>query len=351
MKNQKGNTGIEIGLFTLGDLVPGRAPNAQQRIKEIIAMAQLADESGLDVFGVGEHHRLDYATSSPAVVLSAIATITKRIRLMSATTVLSTVDPVRLFEDFATVDVISGGRIEMIAGRGAFIESFPLFGYDTSDYDALFAENLGLFLQLNENERITWEGRFRSPLRNAEIAPRPIQKGIPTWVGVGGTPNSAVRAGRFGVGMAIALLGGDPERFKPLVDLYRKAGIEYGHSLEDLKISVNGHGYFSTTTEQARDEFFPYYSNYWAYVNRQRGMSGGKMSRADFDYMTSPESALFVGSPEQIVEKILQQYELFGHHRFMAQIDIGGVPFEKIAKSIELLATKIAPAVRKATKK
>ncbi|MCG7343821.1 LLM class flavin-dependent oxidoreductase [Sporosarcina sp. ACRSL] len=351
MTNQEENTGIEIGLFTLGDLAVDQGQTAEQRINEIIEMAKLADEAGLDVFGVGEHHRLDYATTSPAVVLSAIATVTKRIRLMSATTVLSTVDPVRLFEDFATVDVISGGRAEMIAGRGAFIESFPLFGYDTNDYDALFEENLDLFLQLNENDRITWEGRFRSPLRNAEIAPRPIQKGIPTWVGVGGTPNSAVRAGRFGVGMAIALLGGDPKRFKPLVDLYRQAGIESGHSPEDLKISVNGHAYFSTTTERAKDEFYPHYSEYWAYVNRQRGMFGTKMSRADFDYMTSPESALFVGSPEQIVEKILQQYELFGHHRFMAQIDIGGVPFEKIAKSIELLATEIAPVVRKATKK
>lgn len=351
MLNQKENKGIEIGLFTLGDIAPEQGNNAAQRIKEIIEMAKLADEAGLDVFGVGEHHRLDYATTSPAVVLSAIAAVTKRIRLMSATTVLSTVDPVRLFEDFSTVDLISDGRAEIIAGRGAFIESFPLFGYDTNDYDALFEENLDLFLRLNENERITWDGRFRSPLRNAEIAPRPIQKGIPTWVGVGGTPNSAVRAGRFGVGMAIALLGGDPKRFKPLVDLYRQAGIESGHSSEDLKISVNGHGYFSTTTEQAKDEFYPYYSNYWAYVNRQRGMGGARMSRADFDYMTSPESALFVGSPEQIVEKVLQQYELFGHHRFMAQIDIGGVPFDKIAKSIELLATKIAPALRKATGK
>ncbi|MBS4224812.1 LLM class flavin-dependent oxidoreductase [Lederbergia citrea] len=349
------NSGIEIGLYTLGDIgadpVTGKTISAGQRMKEIIEVAKLADEAGLDVFGVGEHHRLDYATSSPSVVLAAIAQITKRIKLTSATTVLSTIDPVRLFEDFATLDLLSDGRAEIIAGRGAFIESFPLFGYDTNDYDALFSENIDLFLKLNKNERITWDGHFRSPLRNAEIAPRPFQKELPIWVGVGGTPNSAIRAGRLGVGMTLALLGGDPMRFKPLVDLYRKAGIEAGHVLEDLKLGITGHGYFSKTTQQAKDEYYPYYSNYWSYVNRQRGMGGGRMSRADFDQMTAPDTALFVGSPQQIVEKILRQYELFGHQRFMAQIDIGGIPFKKVAEGIELLATEVAPIVRKETRK
>ncbi|MBS4179586.1 LLM class flavin-dependent oxidoreductase [Lederbergia citrea] len=349
------NSGIEIGLYTLGDIeadpVTGKTISAGQRMKEIIEVAKLADEAGLDVFGVGEHHRLDYATSSPSVVLAAIAQITKRIKLTSATTVLSTIDPVRLFEDFATLDLLSDGRAEIIAGRGAFIESFPLFGYDTNDYDALFSENIDLFLKLNKNERITWDGHFRSPLRNAEIAPRPFQKELPIWVGVGGTPNSAIRAGRLGVGMTLALLGGDPMRFKPLVDLYRKAGIEAGHVLEDLKLGITGHGYFSKTTQQAKDEYYPYYSNYWSYVNRQRGMGGGRMSRADFEQMAAPDTALFVGSPQQIVEKILQQYELFGHQRFMAQIDIGGIPFKKVVEGIELLATEIAPIVRKDTRK
>lgn len=352
---QERNTGIEIGLYTLGDIcvdpTTGQTVSAGQRIKEIMAAATLADEAGLDVFGVGEHHRLDYATSAVPVVLSAIAQKTKRIKLTSTTTVLSTVDPVRLFEDFATLDLLSEGRAEIMAGRGAFIESFPLFGYDINDYDALFSENIDLFLKLNENERITWNGRFRSSLKNAEIAPRPFQNQIPVWVGVGGTPESAARAGRLGVGMALAILGGDPVRFKPLVELYRNAGIAAGHELEKLKVGVTGHGYISKTTQQAKDEFYPYYSNYWSNVNRQRGMTSGKISKSDFEHMTGPETALFVGSPQQIVEKILRQHELFGHQRFMAQIDIGGIPFKKIAEGIELLATEVAPIVRRETSK
>ncbi|MFC3803455.1 LLM class flavin-dependent oxidoreductase [Cohnella sp. GCM10012308] len=345
-------TGMEIGLYTLADIVPDPFTNqtisARQRIKEIIEAAMLADEAGLDLFGVGEHHRLDYATSAPAVVLAAIAQRTKRIKLTSATTVLSTVDPVRLFEDFATLDLVSDGRAEVIAGRGAFVESFPLFGYDTNDYDALFEENLQLFLKLNEAEKVTWDGQYRPSLRNAEIAPRPLQQQLPIWVGVGGTLESAARAGRHGVGMAIAMLGGDPARFLPLADAYREAGKQAGFDAERLKIGITGHGYFAKTTQQAKDEYFPYYSNYWSYVNRQRGMTL-RMDRPDFERMAAPETALFVGSPEQIVEKILRQYELFGHRRFLAQIDIGGQPFRKVAESIELFATKIVPAVRKAT--
>ncbi|MEH7247515.1 LLM class flavin-dependent oxidoreductase [Neobacillus niacini] len=353
MSTSKEN-GIEIGIYTLADIGPdpltGKTITAQQRVKEIIQAAKLADEAGLDVFGVGEHHRLDYAVSSPAVILSAIAQVTNRIKLTSTTSVLSTLDPVRLFEDFATLDLLSDGRAEILAGRGAFIESFPLFGYSTNDYDELFSEHMDLLLQLNRNERVTWSGDYRSALRDAEISPRPVQEQIPIWIGVGGTPESAVRAGRFGVGMALAILGGDPYRFKPLVDIYRKAGLEAGHSPEVLKVGVTGHAYIATTTNQAKDEFFPYYSNYWSYVNRQRGM-GTRMSREDFEHMASPNTALFVGSPQQIVEKVLRQHELFGHTRFLAQVDIGGLPFNKVAENIELLATEVAPAVRKATSK
>ena len=320
-------------------------------MKEVMEAAKLADDAGLDIFGVGEHHRLDYAISSPSVVLAAIAQMTKQIKLTSATSVLSTIDPVRLFEDFATLDLLSDGRAEIITGRGAFIESFPLFGYDIDDSDALFSENIELLLKLNENERITWNGQFRSSLKNAEIAPRPLQQELPVWVGVGGTPSSAARAGRLGAGMAMAILGGDPARFKPLVDVYREAGLEAGHALEDLKVGVTGHGYISNTTQQAKEEFYPYYSNYKSIVNDQLGHGGGRMSRSDFEKMTSSDTALFVGSPQQIVEKILQQHELFGHQRFMAQIDIGGLPFEKVAKSIELLATEVAPIVKKATRR
>lgn len=354
MEAEAKNTGIEIGIYTLGDIgsdpITGKTISVSQRVKEIIDAGKLADEAGLDVFGVGEHHRLDYAVSTPPVVLAALAQITKRIKLTSTTTVLSTVDPVRLFEEFATLDLLSEGRAEIIAGRGAFVESFPLFGYDTNDYDALFSENLDLLLKLNENEMISWAGQFRSPLKNAEISPQPLQHQLPIWVGVGGTPESAARAGRLGVGMAMAILGGDPARFMPLVDLYRKAGSEAGHAAKDLKIGVTGHAYIAKTTQQAKDEFYPYYSNYWSYVNRQRGM-GSRMSRENFEQMTAPDTALFVGSPQQIVEKILRQHELFGHQRFIAQMDIGGLPFKKVAEGIELLATEVAPIIRKETSK
>jgi probable LLM family oxidoreductase len=348
------SNGIEIGIYTLADIGPdpltGKTISAKERVKEIIESAKLADEAGLDVFGIGEHHRLDYASSSPAVILAAIAQATNRIRLTSTTSVLSTLDPVRLFEDFATLDLLSDGRAEILAGRGAFIESFPLFGYSTNDYDSLFEEHMNLLLELNQNKIVTWEGKYRSSLRDAEIAPRPVQEQLPIWIGVGGTPESAVRAGRFGVGMALAILGGHPRRFKPLVDAYRQAGIQAGHAPDTLKVGVTGHTFLAETTQQAKDEFYPYYSNYWGYVNRQRGM-GTRMSRDDFEHMASPETALFVGSPQQVVEKILQQYELFGHQRFLAQLDIGGQSFSNVAKGIEMLATKVAPIVRRETSK
>lgn len=345
---------MEIGVYTFGDIGPnphtGETISASQRLKEVIELAKIADEAGLDIFGVGEHHRLDYTISSPAVVLSAIAQATKHIKLTSATSVLSTLDPVRLFEDFATLDQISDGRAEIIAGRGAFVESFPLFGYDLQDYDALFEEKVKLLQQLNQQEIVTWQGQFRSALKGAMIAPRPVQDEVPIWIGVGGTPESAMRAGRLGTGMALAILGGEPIRFKPLVDLYRQAGAEAGHSPEKLSIGVTGHTYIAKDSQQAKDEFYPYYSNYWAYVNRQRGM-GTRMSRSDFEHMASPETALLVGSPQQIIEKILHQYELYGHQRFIAQLDIGGQPFSAVVKGLELLATEVAPVIRRETSK
>ncbi|WP_438350632.1 LLM class flavin-dependent oxidoreductase [Paenibacillus sp. FA6] len=350
---RKKHTGIEIGIYTLGDIVPdplsGKTISTQQRLQEILEASKLADEAGLDVLGIGEHHRLDYAVSATSVVLAAIAQITKRIRLTSATTVLSTVDPVRLFEEFATLDLLSNGRAEIIAGRGAFLESFPLFGYSLNDYNELFNENFELFQQLNNHETISWQGQFRSTLSEVEIAPRPLQAQIPIWIGVGGTLESAERAGRMGTGMALAILGGDPIRFKPLVDTYRSAGIESGHDLLNLKVGITGHGYISTTTQQAKQEYYPYYSNYRKHVDHQLGKAVLKMSRAEFEQMASPDTALFVGSPQQIIEKILHQYELFGHQRFMMQLDIGGIPFAKVAKSIELLATEVAPVVRRET--
>ncbi|WP_138419375.1 LLM class flavin-dependent oxidoreductase [Aquibacillus sediminis] len=351
---KKERAGIEIGVYTLADIGPdpltGKTLTAKERVKEIIQAAKLADEAGLDIFGVGEHHRLDYAASSPAVILAAIAQATKQIRLTSTTSVLSTLDPVRLFEDFATLDLLSDGRAEILAGRGAFIESFPLFGYRTDDYDALFEEHLELLLKLTQKETVTWSGKYRPSLKNADIAPRPVQEELPIWLGVGGSPESASRAGRFGVGMALAILGGNPKRFKPLVDYYHQAGIDAGHAPEQLKVGVTGHAYIAETTQQAKDEFYPYYANYWWYVNRQRGM-GRRMSRTEFDQVTAPDTALLVGSPQQVTEKILEQHELFGHQRFLAQLDIGAQPFDKVAKSMELLATEVAPVLRRETSK
>jgi len=345
---------IEIGIYTFGDLGPdpqtGETLSIQQRLHEVLALGKLTEEVGLDIFGVGEHHRLDYAVSAPPVVLAAVAQNTKRIKLTSATTVLNTVDPVRLFEDFATLDLISNGRAEIITGRGAFVESFPLFGHDLNNYDELFDENIRLLQQLNAAEIVSWQGSFRSPLNNSMIAPRPVQEKLPIWVGVGGTPDSAIRAGKLGTGLALAILGGDPIRFKPLVDLYRQAGKGAGHRQEDLKVAATGHTYIAKTSQQAKDEFYPYYANYWEYVNKQRGM-GTRISRSDFDHMASPETGLFVGSPQQIIEKILHQHELFGHQRFIAQMDIGGLPFSKVAASIEMLATQVAPIVRRETAK
>lgn len=340
---------FEIGLYTFGDLVPnpdgGGIIPARQRIREIVDAAVLADEAGLDIFGVGEHHTLEFAVSSTSVVLAAIAQVTKRIRLTSATTVLSTIDPVRLFEDFATVDLLSDGRAEIIAGRGAFVDSFPLFGYDLDDYHNLFAEKISLLMKLGEQERITWSGRYRSALNDLEIAPRPKQPELPIWIGVGGTPESAVNAGRLGLGMALALLGGPPERAKPLVDIYRQAGQLAGHHPSKLKVAVSSHGYVAETSQLARDEFFPYYSSYFEqFLGKRTGR--GRMSRTEFEQSARPGTALAVGSPQELIETILHQHELFGHSRYMAQLDIGGMPYSKVARAIELLAAKVAPVVR-----
>lgn len=352
---QNEHHGMEIGIYTLGDLVPdpyrAETISSRQRLQEMIEAAKLADEAGLDIFGVGEHHRLDYAASATSVILAAIAQATKQIKLTSATTVLTTTDPVRLFEDYATLDLLSNGRAEIIAGRGAFLESFPLFGYDLNDYDELFMENFQLFQQLNQQERVSWEGKFRSPLQEAEIAPRPVQPQIPMWIGSGGSLVSAERAGKLGTGMALAILGGAPNRFQSLVEAYRETGIAAGHKPSELKVAITGHGYISSTTQQAKDDYYPYYANYRQYVDQQLGRTATTLSRTDFEQMSRPETALFVGDPQLIIDKILHQYELFGHQRFMLQLDVGGIPFSKVAQSIELLATKVAPVVRQETSK
>ncbi|MCM3627082.1 LLM class flavin-dependent oxidoreductase [Paenibacillus glycanilyticus] len=346
MDSSKNDGKFEFGVYTLGDLAldprTGGLKNAGERIKEIIQAAKAADEAGIDVFGVGEHHRLDFALSSPPVLLAAIAQATSRIRLTSATTVLGTADPVRVFEDFATLDLISGGRAEIIAGRGAYIESFPLFGFELNDYKELFAEKLELMKQLNLSDRITWNGRLRTPLENAEIAPRPEQPGIPVWVGVGSTAESAALAGRHGAGMALALLGGEASKYKHLVDCYREAGTAAGYREDELRVAITGHCYVAETTEQALEEF---YAGYSAYYSQFMGGKENGISREDFGKLAD---SLAIGSPQLIAEKIVEQHKLFGHSRFMAQMDIGGMPSGQVEASIRLLAKEVAPLVREA---
>jgi probable LLM family oxidoreductase len=335
---------MELGLYTFADVGPGSDP--ARRMRELVEEIELADAVGLDVFGVGEHHRPDYAVSSPAVALAAAATRTENIRLSSAVTVLSSDDPVRVFQDFATLDLISGGRAEIMAGRGSFIESFPLFGYDLGDYDELFAEKLDLLLKLRESERVTWSGRHRAPLENVGVYPRPVQDPLPVWIAVGGTPQSVVRAAILGLPLAIAIIGGQPENFAPLARLYRQAADEAGHGAERLPISINSHAYVAETSQRASDEFFPAYAAMMNRIGRERGW--GPMGRRQFEAGRSPRGALLVGSSGEVVEKILYEHELFGNERFMAQISVGTLPHDKVMGAIELFGTEVAPAVRNA---
>ncbi|MFN8188627.1 MAG: LLM class flavin-dependent oxidoreductase [Gaiellales bacterium] len=340
---------MEIGIYTFAELYPdphtGASITPRQRLHNLLDEIELADRVGLDVFGVGEHHRPDFAVSSPAVVLAAAAQRTTRIRLTSAVTVLSSDDPVRVLQDFATLDLLSGGRAEIMAGRGSFIESFPLFGFDLRDYDSLFVEKLELLLALRGEERLTWSGRHRAPLDGQGVYPRPLQDPLPLWVAVGGSPDSAIRAGTLGLPMALAIIGGMPERFTPFVELHREAARRAGHDPLPA-LGINSHGYIAETSRQALDESFPYAATMMNAIGRERGWQ--PMSRADYDAAATLRGANFVGSPQQVVEKILFQHELFGHDRFLVQFAVGTLPHEKMMRSIELLGTEVAPAVRKA---
>jgi probable LLM family oxidoreductase len=339
---------MELGVYTFAELRPdpssGQTVDPAQRLRDLIEEIELADRLGLDVFGVGEHHRPDFAVSSPAVVLGAAAVRTERIRLTSAVTVLSSDDPVRVFQDFATVDLLSGGRAEIMAGRGSFIESFPLFGFDLADYDELFVENLALLLRLRESERVQWSGRHRAAIDDLGVYPRPVQEPLPVWVAVGGNPESAIRAGRLGLPMALAIIGGKPERFVPFVELHRRAAAETGY--DPLPpVSINSHAYIADTSEQAAEEFFPAYAAMMNAIGKERGWS--EIQRQDLDALRTLQGALVVGSPADVIEKILYQHGLFGHQRFLAQISVGTLPHEQVLRAIELFATEVAPAVRK----
>jgi probable LLM family oxidoreductase len=333
---------VEIGVYTFAEL-RGRIDPAE-RMRDLMEEAALADEVGLEVFGVGEHHRPDFAVSAPAVVLAAAAVRTSRIRLTSAVTVLSSDDPVRVLEEFATVDLLSGGRAEIMAGRGSFIESFPLFGYDLADYDELFAEKLELLLALRGDERVTWSGRHRAALEAMVAYPRPVQRPLPVWIAVGGNPESAARAGTLGLPMALAIIGGMPDRFVPFADIHRRAADAAGH--ERPSLSINSHGYVAGTAEQAADDFFPAYAEMMTSIGRERGWP--PMQRPDFDALRTRRGALVVGSVDEVVEKILFQHELFGHDRFLMQTSVGDLAHARVLRSIELLGTEVAPAVRAA---
>jgi probable LLM family oxidoreductase len=340
---------MEIGLYSFAetalDGATGRQVGAGTRLSELLEEIELADQVGLDVFGVGEHHRPDYAVSSPAVVLAAAAARTKRIRLTSAVSVLSSDDPVRVFQDFATLDLLSGGRAEIMAGRGSFTESFPLFGQDLSDYDELFTEKLELLLRLRGEERVTWSGRHRPAMADRGVYPRPAQNPLPVWVAVGGTPASVVRAATLGLPMALAIIGGAPQRFRPMVELYREAGARAGHDPGALAVSINSHGFLADDEATAADVAFPPFAEVMTRIGRERGWPPATRQR--FDAERGPGGALLVGSPQQVIDKMLHEYELFRHQRCLLQLTVGPMPHARVMRAIELLGTEVAPVVRR----
>lgn len=341
---------MQIGIYsfaeTTPDAVTGQTVSAAARLRDLLEEIELADQVGLDIFGVGEHHRPDFSVSAPAVVLAAAASRTKQIRLTSAVTVLSSDDPVRVFQDFATLDLVTGGRAEIMVGRGSFIESFPLFGNDLDEYDELFTEKLDLLLKLRTSERVTWSGKHRAPIDDLAVYPRPIQNPLPVWIAVGGTPASVVRAGTLGLPLALAIIGGEPERFVPLVDLYRNAGARAGHDPATLAVSINSHGFIADTSQQAADDAFPPYVVTMGQIGRERGWA--PPTRARFDAERGPRGSMLVGSTQEVIDKMLFEHELFKNDRFLIQFTVGTMPHAKVMHSIELFGKVVAPAVRRA---
>lgn len=336
---------MELGLATFADLSSGVSP--QQRMRDLLEEAELAEQVGLDVFAIGEHHRPDFLVSSPAVPLAAIAARTERIRLSSAVTVLSSADPVRVFQEFAELDLISNGRAEIMAGRGSFIESFPLFGYDLDDYDELFAEKLDLLLRIRESEKVTWSGRLRggrAPIHDVGVYPRPIQDPLPVWVAVGGTPESVIRAGALDLPLTLAIIGGQPERFAPLIELYRRAATQAGHDAGALPLAINSHAFVGETSQAADAAFAQPYLAMMNRIGRERGWPPS--GRPEYEALRSPRGAVAAGSPEQVTEKILFEHELFANSRFVGQMSVGAVAHRDVMRSIELFGTEVAPAVR-----
>jgi probable LLM family oxidoreductase len=342
---------MEIGIDSFAAILPdpttGRHPSPTDRMAELIEEVVTAERVGLDVFGIGEHHRGEFLDSAPAVILAAAAARTNRIRLTSAVTVLSAADPVRVFQEFATVDLISKGRAELAVGRGSFVEAYPLFGLDTRHYDALFAEKLDLFLRLGEATEITWEGRFRPALKGHGVFPRPHQARLPVWIGVGGSPESFARAGALGLPLMVAIIGGSFERFRPLVDLYRETGQRAGHDPQKLKVGVHAMGFVGETDSTARETFFPGWAHLTTKIGRERGWS--PPSRQQFEVMTGPDGAFLVGAPRTVAAKMLQASEaLGGVSRITFQMSTASLETQAMKRSIELLGSEVAPTIRAA---
>jgi probable LLM family oxidoreductase len=340
---------MEIGLdsfvATLADPVTGVLVDPVVRLRNLLEEVETADRVGLNVFGIGEHHREEFLDSAPVVLLAAAAARTKRIRLASAVTVLSAADPVRVFQEFATLDLISEGRAEIVAGRGSFTEAYPLFGLDLRDYDSLFDEKLRLLLQIRDQSRVTWSGKHRPPLQNQEIHPRPLQDPLPIWVGVGGSPESVIRSGSLGLPLMIAIIGGQPDRFRPLVDLYRDAGRQAGHAPGQLKVGIHVLGSFAATTQEARDDYFPGYERMFGQIGKERGWPAIRRSR--FEALCGPEGALIIGDAGEGAEKILRYNDVLGGiDRITIQMSPGTLPHPNALKAIEILGNEVAPAVR-----
>lgn len=336
---------MELGTYTFAELTPdagGHTISPEERLRNLLEEIELADQVGLDVAGVGEHHRPDFAVSAPAIVLAAAAARTEDIRLTSAVTVLSSHDPIRVIQDYATIDLISGGRAEIMAGRGSFIESFPLFGYSLDDYDELFSEKLDLLVQARDQEIVSWQGRFRAPIDGRGVYPRPSQEELPIWLAAGGNPGSAVRAGKLGLPLALAIIGGNPAQFAPFVDLYRRTAEAHGH--RRMPVGINSHGLIADTSQAAADEAFIPFKTMMDRIGRERGWP--PMTREQFDASRTLHGANLIGSPQEVTEKILHQHEIFGQDRFLLQFTVGTLPHEKVLRSIELFGTEVAPAVR-----
>jgi probable LLM family oxidoreductase len=336
---------MELGLTSFAETIPGVSGGSishGERLRQVLEEIELAEKVGLDVYGLGEHHRPDFASSAPSVVLAAAAGRTSRIRLFPAVSILSTDDPVRVFQQFATLDLVSSGRAELLVGRGSFIESFPLFGYSLDDYNEIFAEKLDLLLQIRDNERVSWSGRFRSAIEDTGIYPRP-ERPLPIRVAVGGTPQSIVRAATRGLPVALAIIGGSPDRFRVLADLHRRTLVESGYDPEDVPLSVHGHGFVADNTEEAADVFYPSYAAAMTRIGRERGW--GPMTREQYDLMRQPDGSLVLGDPETVAKKILRWKEVLGINRFELHVSVGTLPHEQVMRSIELLGTEVAPLV------